>query len=109
MSQQVTPRTGAALVRATFPFAEEHRVRTWTELGITVGLFALTEALALAGPLLVAFGTFLVLNEDALFAYLVFLAASNTAVMLALTTKWSRQLRLTGARAPSPATQGADA
>jgi omega-6 fatty acid desaturase (delta-12 desaturase) len=53
VSQPVTPRTGAALVRATFPFAEEHRARTWAELLLTVGLLSPAVGLALAGPVLV--------------------------------------------------------
>jgi omega-6 fatty acid desaturase (delta-12 desaturase) len=44
------PRTGSALVRATFPYAQEDRRRSWFETGLTIGLLGLTETLALAGP-----------------------------------------------------------
>ena len=41
---------GAALVRATKPFAEEDRVRTWTELLIALAFFGVVEAGALLAP-----------------------------------------------------------
>lgn len=43
-------RTGAALVRTTFPFAEEQRSQTWFLFLLTVVLFAATETVALIGP-----------------------------------------------------------
>lgn len=45
------PRTGSALVRATFPFAQEDIRRTWTAIGITLALLASTLAVAIAAPL----------------------------------------------------------
>ncbi len=43
-------RTGPELVRATKPFAQEDRARSWRELGITFAAFAAAEAAALAAP-----------------------------------------------------------
>ncbi|MCB9673194.1 MAG: fatty acid desaturase [Alphaproteobacteria bacterium] len=47
-----TPRTGSALVRATFPYSEEDVGRTWRELAITLVILFSAQALAVAGPML---------------------------------------------------------
>ncbi|MCB9675304.1 MAG: fatty acid desaturase [Alphaproteobacteria bacterium] len=43
-------RSGAELVRATFPYAVEDRRLTWYHTGITLVLMAFSETLALVGP-----------------------------------------------------------
>ena len=48
------PRTGSALVRATFPYAEEDVGRTWREIGITLVLLAASFAVAIGAPLYIA-------------------------------------------------------